>query len=156
MVRLGEAWSIWLGLRHTALDSASERTDPGERREISYSQQFTTPWGAIGYKPWAGGFVYASAGQGVESAAVPNRSSKFINAGDVLPALRSHQSEAGLRQQLASGGLASIALFEIDRPLPGDLGPDRPAPGRRCTAGWNSPTRESSGANGRLPRRPRF
>jgi iron complex outermembrane receptor protein len=121
VIRLGEAWSLWLGLRHTALNSSSERADPADRRAVAYSQQFTTPWGALGYKPWAGGFVYVSAGQGVESAAVPNRPTRFANAGEVLPALRSHQRELGLRQQLSGGALVSASLFEIERPLPGNI-----------------------------------
>ena len=125
VVRLGDSWSIWMGARHTSLDSASERTDPTDRRAVAYSQQFTTPWGAIGYKPWAGGFLYGSAGQGVETAAVPNKPATvwggFVNAGAVLPALRSRQREVGLRQQLAGGGLVSASLFEIDRPLVGDF-----------------------------------
>ena len=121
VIRFDSRWSLWLGVRHTDLSSSSERTDPADRRALAYSQQFTTPWGALGYKPWAGGFVYVSAGQGVESAAVPNRPTRFTNAGDTLPALRSRQTEAGLRQTLAGGGLASLTLFEIDRPLPGDI-----------------------------------
>ena len=126
VIRFDPRWSLWLGARHTSLDSASERTDPTDRRALAYSQQFTTPWGAIGYKPWTGGFVYVSAGSGVESAAVPNRSSRYTNAGDVLPALRSQQREVGLRQQWSGGALASVSLFEIVRPVPGDIGAVNP------------------------------
>lgn len=125
VIRFGETWSFWLGVRSTSLDSASERTDPTDRQAVSYAQPFTTPWGALGYKPWTGGFVYVSAGQGVETAAVPNKPASspggFVNAGAVLPALRSDQREVGLRQQTSGGALASVSLFEIDRPLPGDL-----------------------------------
>jgi len=121
VVRLDSRWSIWMGVRHTQLDSASLSTDATDRQALAYSQQFTTPWGALGYKPWEGGFAFISAGQGIETDAAPNRPANYSNAGAVLPALRSRQSEAGLRQQLAGGGLASITLFEIDRPLAADI-----------------------------------
>jgi iron complex outermembrane receptor protein len=121
VIRLDARWSLWLGLRHTQLNSSSVSTDAADPAALSYSQQFTTPWGAVGYKPWEGGFAYVSAGRGVETDAVPNRPSEYGNSGAVLPALRSRQTEAGLRQQLANGGLASITLFEIDRPLAADI-----------------------------------
>ena len=118
-IRLGEAWSVWVGARHTRLDSASVRTDGS--RPVDYEQSFTTPWAAIGWKPWQGGFVYASAGQGVETEAVPNRPSIFANAGEALPALKSRQAEVGLKQVLAGAGLFSAALFEIEKPYADDV-----------------------------------
>lgn len=121
VIRLDERWSLWTGVRHTQLDSASLSTDTADRQALAYSQQFTTPWGAVGYKPWPGGFAFVSAGQGIETDAAPNRPTDYGNAGAVLPALRSRQTEAGLRQQLAGGGLASITLFDIDRPLSADI-----------------------------------
>ncbi len=121
VIRLDKRWSVWLGVRHTSLDSSSARTNPADPRALAYSQQFTTPWGALGYKPWEGGFAYVSAGQGIETDAAPNRPSRYSNAGSVLPALRSRQTEAGLRQQLTGGGLASITFFDINRPLAADI-----------------------------------
>ncbi|NBS67036.1 MAG: hypothetical protein EBT33_22345, partial [Betaproteobacteria bacterium] len=64
VIRLDERWSLWMGARHTQLDSASLSTDTTDRQALAYSQQFTTPWGAVGYKPWQGGFAFVSAGQG--------------------------------------------------------------------------------------------
>ncbi|MBU6190140.1 MAG: TonB-dependent receptor, partial [Betaproteobacteria bacterium] len=129
VIRLDQRWSLWMGVRHTQLDSASLSTDTTDRQALAYSQQFTTPWGAVGYKPWQGGFAFVSAGQGIETDAAPNRPTDYSNAGAVLPALRSRQTEAGLRQQLTGGGLASVTLFDIDRPLSADItdpaGPDK-------------------------------
>lgn len=112
-------WSLWLGLRHTRLERSSERADGS--RAIRYEQSFTTPWGALGYEPWDGGFVYLSAGRGVESEAVPNRPTLYVNYGETLPALESEQVELGFKQALANAGLASVALFEIRKPSADDL-----------------------------------
>ncbi|MCL4744990.1 MAG: TonB-dependent siderophore receptor [Burkholderiaceae bacterium] len=117
-IRLGERWSLWLGLRHTRLERASERTDGS--RAVRYAQSFTSPWLALGARPWAGGFAYLSAGDGIESEAVPNRPSLFSNAGEVLVALRSRQFEAGFRQTLPGAGLFAATLFQIDKPYSDD------------------------------------
>lgn len=119
VMHLGAVWSAWLGVRHTALRRASVRTDGTEA--VSFEQQFTTPWGALGVKPWAGGFLYGSIGWGVETAAVPNQPLAFSNFGATLAAQKSRQVELGFKQQLAGGGLASVSLFRIVKPAPGDV-----------------------------------
>lgn len=113
------AWSLWLGARHSSLDRSSERTDGS--RAIAYRQSFTTPWAALGWQPWKGGFGYVSAGSGVETEAVPNRPSVYANYGDVLPALRSRQVEFGFRQALQGAGLVSATLFQITKPFADDI-----------------------------------
>lgn len=118
-MRFGNGWSLWLGARHSSLDRSSERTDGS--RPIDYRQSFTTPWAALGWQPWKGGFGYVSAGSGVETEAVPNRPGTYVNAGDVLPALRSKQVEVGFRQALAGAGLVSATLFQITRPYSDDI-----------------------------------
>ena len=112
-------WSLWLGLRYSRLTRSSERTDGAD--SVRYEQSFTTPWGAIGYQPWEGGFAYLSAGSGVESEVVPNRPLEFVNYGAVLPSLRSSQVELGYKQALSGAGLASVALFEIRKPFSDDV-----------------------------------
>jgi len=118
-VRLPGGWSLWGGVRHAQIERGSRRTDGS--RAIAYDQALTTGWGALGWQPRAGTLLYLSAGDGVESEAVPNRANRFTNPGAVLPALRSHQIEAGLRQVLPAGGLFSAALFEIRKPFADDL-----------------------------------
>lgn len=107
-------WSLWLGLRHTSLNRNSVKTDGSEA--VQFDQAFTTPFAALGYKVRPGTFIYASAGQGIETEAVPNLPAKFVNAGQVLQALRSHQVEVGLKQQMANEGLWSLTLFQINKP----------------------------------------
>jgi iron complex outermembrane receptor protein len=118
-MRIGAGWSLWLGLRHTQLDRSSERTDGADT--VRYEQSFTTPWAALGWEPWKGGFGYVSWGQGVESEFVPNRPSRYVNAGEVLPALRSDQAEIGFKQVLPGAGLASATLFTITKPFADDV-----------------------------------
>lgn len=119
VIRLNPQWSVWGGLRHTELQRQSVRTDGS--RSVGYQQSFTTPWLAVGYQPNPGLMVYLSAGDGVETEVVPNRPSKYVNYGEVLPALRSHQIELGFKQQLAQAGLLTAALFNIEKPTAADV-----------------------------------
>jgi iron complex outermembrane receptor protein len=109
--------SLWLGLRHTSLASQSIATDGSGA--IDLHQNFTTPWLAASLQLDARTIVYASAGQGVESAVAPNLPT-YTNAGQVLPAQKSRQVEAGIKFE-ADAATASAALFDIRRPFVTDL-----------------------------------
>jgi iron complex outermembrane recepter protein len=84
MVSLGDKWSLWTGARHTRLDRKSVVTDGSNA--TAYAQSFTTPWLAVSYAFDSATQAYASAGQGIESDVVPNRTF-YTNAGQSLPAL---------------------------------------------------------------------
>ncbi len=109
---------LWAGLRSTHLQRDSVRTDGS--RATSYGQTVTIPWLAFSRELGAGDLVYASWGQGVESDVAPNRS-RYTNAGQALPALKSRQWEAGFKHREASLD-AGLALFDITRPLARDIG----------------------------------
>ena len=64
--------------------------------------------------------LYVSWGQGAELEAVPNRPTKYVNAGQVLPALKSEQTEVGVKWQAHDRLLVSAALFNIDKPYGDD------------------------------------
>ena len=117
-VALSADTSAWLGLRHTRLHRESVRTDGSQ--PIDYSQGVTTPWVAVSHAIAADWLVYASWGQGVESEVTPNRP-RYINAGQAVPALKSRQTEAGLKTgtQRVEG---SLTVFDIRRPLWSDIG----------------------------------
>lgn len=104
--------SVWLGLRHTRLHRESVRTDGS--RATDYSQSVTTPWIALSHAIASDWLVYASWGQGIESEVVPNRP-RYVNAGQALPALKSRQTEIGLKTgtQRVEG---SLTVFDIRRP----------------------------------------
>jgi iron complex outermembrane receptor protein len=110
--------TAWLGLRHTRLHRESVRTDGS--RPTDYSQGVTTPWVALSHAITADWLVYASWGQGVESEVAPNRS-RYVNAGQALPALKSRQTEVGLKtgSQRVEG---SLTVFDVRRPLFSDIG----------------------------------
>ena len=117
-VALSADTTAWLGLRHTQLHRQSVRTDGS--RPTDYSQSVTTPWLALSHAISADWLVYASWGQGVESEVTPNRK-RYLNAGQALPALKSRQTELGLKTgtQRVEGALT---VFDIRRPLYRDFG----------------------------------
>lgn len=117
-VALSADTTAWLGLRHTRLHRQSVRTDGS--RPTDYSQSVTTPWIALSHAIAADWLIYASWGQGVESEVTPNRP-RYVNPGQALPALKSRQTELGLKTgtQRVEGALT---LFDIRRPLWSDIG----------------------------------
>lgn len=115
---LNPQWSTWLGLRHSHIERDSIRTDGS--RATAYSQRFTTPWLALAWQWQPSTLLYASTGQGAESQVAPGRS-RYTNAGQALPALKSRQWELGLKHRWATGQ-AQATLFSITRPRAGDAG----------------------------------
>ena len=109
----------FVGFRTTRLTRSSERSDGS--RAIAFEQTVTTPWAGLSWSPVASTMLYASWGQGVELEAVPNRPTKFVNAGQVLPALKSEQTELGVKWQPNARVLVSVAAFSIDKPYADDL-----------------------------------
>ncbi len=104
--------SAWLGMRHTRLHRESVRTDGS--RATDYSQGVTTPWVAVSHAIASDWLIYASWGQGIESEVAPNRA-RYKNRGQALPALKSRQTEIGLKAgtQRVEG---SLTAFDIRRP----------------------------------------
>ena len=117
-ITLNPKWRLWAGLRHTRLQRDSVRTDGS--RATSYAQGFTTPWLALSHALDAATQAYLSWGQGVESEVAPNRS-RYVNAGQSLPALKSRQVEAGLKHSSAPLDW-QVAAFDIERPAWRDIG----------------------------------
>ncbi len=116
---LSPQWTLWAGLRHSQLRRDSVRTDGS--RPTRYSQGFTTPWFALTHAIGRQTTVYASWGQGVESEVAPNRS-RYTNAGQALPALKSEQFEAGMKHSTNTLDWR-LAAFDIQRPAWRDIGP---------------------------------
>lgn len=130
-IKLTPNLTAWLGLRHSRLERDSIRTDGS--RATRYQQSFTTPWLAMSVALNPSTTAYASWGQGIESDVAPNRA-RFTNAGQALPALRSRQTEVGLKNVGGSWGW-SVAAFDISRPVSESRGSDcfSDTPGRTCT-----------------------
>lgn len=107
------------GLRVSRLNRASERSDGS--RAVAYDQTITTPWAGLAWSPLSSTMVYASWGQGAEVEVVPNRASRFVNYGQSLPALKSQQTEIGIKWQANSRLLMTGALFSINKPYADDV-----------------------------------
>ena len=112
------ATSLWAGLRASRIERRSVRTDGS--RATAYTQNLTAPWLGLSHELAAGLMLYANAGQGMESEVAPNRS-RYTNAGQPLPALKSQQLETGLKQRLGAW-VWNLAAFDIQRPLWSDIG----------------------------------
>lgn len=132
-VALSPRWSLWAGLRHSRLHRESVRTDGS--RATAYDQSVTTPWLALSHALTAQGQAYASWGRGIESEVAPNRS-RYTNAGQALPALKSRQVEAGYKH---AGQTLDwrLAAFDIRRPAWRDVG--------TCDGSDDSCTRQPDG-----------
>jgi len=120
---LTPALSLWLGLRHTRIES----TDSGTSID-GVSQRFTTPWLAASWQLDPRTLVYASAGQGIETTVTPNLAGVYENPNQPLPALKSRQLEAGIKHDAGPVTLSAIA-FDVRKPLFTDVCPT----GALCT-----------------------
>ncbi|MHB8950814.1 MAG: TonB-dependent siderophore receptor, partial [Rhodoferax sp.] len=116
---LSASLQSFIGLRMSSLERSSERSDGS--RAVALSQRVATPWAGLAWSPTASTMAYVSWGQGVELEAVPNRSSKFVNAGHTLPAFKSEQTELGLKWQADPRLLLTAAAFSIDKPYADSL-----------------------------------
>lgn len=108
----------FVGVRVTQLKRSSELSDGGQA--VSFEQSVSTPWAGLSWTPSERSMFYASWGQGVELEAVPNRPALFANPGQSLPALKSEQSEIGLKWQAHARLLLTAAAFSIDKPFADD------------------------------------
>ena len=117
-IAVTEQVTAWLGLRHTRLHRESVRTDGS--RATDYTQAVTTPWLALSHAFAPGQLVYASWGRGVQSEVAPNRS-RYTNAGEALPALKSRQTEIGLKGS-SERFEWNVAAFDIVQPQFVDFG----------------------------------
>jgi iron complex outermembrane receptor protein len=108
----------FVGFRYSQLNRSSERSDGS--RAIAFDQTVTTPWAGLSWSPTSSTMLYASWGQGAELEAVPNRPTLFVNAGQVLPALKSEQTELGVKWQPSARVLVSAAIFSIAKPYADD------------------------------------
>ncbi len=126
-IRWTPSFSTWLGLRSTQLTRESVRTNGS--RQTRYDASLVTPWLAASYALGADTQAYASYGEGIESQIVPNKVSQYTNPGVALPALKSRQSEWGIKggnsgnagrsgQGTQGSQLAwQVAWFRIIRPM---------------------------------------
>ena len=116
-IKLTPRTDAWLGLRYTQLKRQSAMTDGSQATQDL--RNFTTPWLAVSQQLDAGPMVFASAGQGIESEVASADTTRYRNAGQALPTLRSHQHEIGIKNA-SSLTRWQATWFDITRPVSGD------------------------------------
>ncbi|MFZ4479162.1 MAG: TonB-dependent siderophore receptor [Rhodoferax sp.] len=116
--RLSASLQSFAGVRLSRLSRSSELSDGTQA--VSYQQTVSTPWAGLAWSANSSTVLYASWGQGVELEAVPNRPTLFANYGQALPALKSEQTEIGLKWQADPRLLLTTAAFSIDKPYADD------------------------------------
>ena len=104
----------FVGVRWSEINRSSELST-GDRA-VALSQTVSTPWLGLAWSVNPATTLYASWGQGVEVESVPNRPDLISNAGQSLPALKSEQTEIGLKWQANPRLLLTAALFNINKP----------------------------------------
>ena len=103
-VAVGDRATVWLGARHARIER----------------QSFTSPFLAASYAILPGQSLYASWGKGVELEVAPDLP-RYVNQNQPVTPAKSRQTEIGFKR----GGDQlewSVAAFDIERPLFGDLG----------------------------------
>ena len=129
VITLTPQWQLWAGARHTRIERESIRTNGS--RSTAYTQSFTTPWLALAWQVNDALLAYTSWGQGIESEVAPGRS-RYTNAGQALPALKSRQVEAGLKHR--SDKLQwQLAVFDTQRPQWSDILASTGRPADSCS-----------------------
>jgi iron complex outermembrane receptor protein len=104
----------FVGVRWSKISRSSERSTGTEA--VALEQSVSTPWLGLAWSVNPATMLYASWGQGVELESVPNRPDLISNAGQSLPALKSEQTEMGLKWQANPRLLMTAALFNINKP----------------------------------------
>ena len=122
-IQLASDTTAWLGLRHTRLHRSSSETSTGTSdNDTDYRQAFTTPWVALSHQLGAQDMVYASWGEGVESAVAPTIGND-TNRGQPLSPTISRQWEIGYKH----GNVAThwgVDLFDVKQAFDTDVGPE--------------------------------
>jgi iron complex outermembrane recepter protein len=91
-----ESTRAWVGVRHTRLNRSLQPSDGSEGSR--FSDSLTTPWIGLGHTIAPQTQAYISWGEGVELASVPFFFG-YANQGAPLPALKSRQTEIGVKGQ---------------------------------------------------------
>jgi iron complex outermembrane receptor protein len=122
-IAIGDAWTAWVGLRHTRLQRASLPTSGDQSEATDYRQSFTTPWLSLSRQLTPEDMAYVSWGEGIESSVTPNQAGVYAHPGQVQAATTSKQWEAGWKhaQGRSSWGLA---VYDVTQPQYDDVADD--------------------------------
>ena len=114
-VQIGNDWSAWGGVRHTAIHRTSWETSTGNpTANTDYTQSFTTPWLALARQFGERDMIYLSWGEGVESDIVPTHG--YPHGGTPLTSTISRQWELGYKHGDESHQWG-LTAYDVDQPL---------------------------------------
>jgi iron complex outermembrane receptor protein len=113
---------LWIGVRHTRLQRDTVRTSAGDEglEPTQGRASATIPWVAFSHDLGRGTLAYLSWGEGLETEVVPNQL-RYANRGQALPALKSRQSEVGVKHS-GDAWSGAVTYFHIRRPQSADRG----------------------------------
>jgi iron complex outermembrane recepter protein len=95
----------------------SESYDKNGNKTSKHKEEGISPAGSLMYRPFEKIMTYISYADSLQQGAVaPSTPSSVVNKGEVMPAYRSRQYEAGIKAELNKMEL-STAAFRINRPL---------------------------------------
>jgi iron complex outermembrane recepter protein len=114
-VTLGEHWQFLGGWRH--VDYANVVYSPTGVASNNYRKSAFTHSLAALFQPRSTLSFYLSYAQGLEAGGLAPVARNIVNAGEVMPPLRTKQYEGGVKTRVRGRLLLSAALFQIDRPL---------------------------------------
>ena len=117
--KLSATVQSFVGVRWSKINRSSELSSGEEA--VSLEQTVNTPWLGLAWSVNPATTLYASWGQGIEMESVPNRPASFLNYGQSLPALKSEQTEVGVKWQANPRLLFTAALFNINKPYADDV-----------------------------------
>jgi iron complex outermembrane recepter protein len=107
------------GVRIARAARSSVRSDDTQR--VALDQTITTPWFGITANINLALMMYAQWGSALELENVPNRPNDFQNFGIALTGQKSEQLELGAKWQPHARLLATIAVFNIEKPYADDI-----------------------------------
>lgn len=113
-IQLNDEWSLLLGIKDSLLRSDSYNVSSGEKT-LHRKDEGTTPFGAVSYQMSPRTLTYLSYAEGLERGGVAPATA--ANTNEIMPPVRNHQVELGLKSNEISGLFLTAALFEIRRGL---------------------------------------
>ncbi|WP_176736776.1 TonB-dependent receptor [Oligoflexus tunisiensis] len=113
-IEVSERLSLLVGVRKNQLQAANFDVATREKT-LDRTDKNEAPFGAISYEVWDQSRLYLSYTQGLERGGVAPVSA--TNADEIMPPVRNHQVELGVKSEAWREVFLAAALFQIERGL---------------------------------------
>ncbi|MDR1921228.1 MAG: TonB-dependent receptor [Candidatus Adiutrix sp.] len=114
-VKFNDQWELMVGLNNSTIRNRSYNAATGVKSS-EYNKSAVTPTVALMFKPIPKLTGYVSYIESLEAGAMVSATSDWLNAGEVLPPLKSRQYEVGVKAEVG-GMFLTAALYQIERAL---------------------------------------